>query len=879
MANQALVNALNQVLPPDQRHLAASIADGLLAAAAGDEAARQRLEEPELHDVVRALAGKTFPAGGGDQITIGAISNSKGIAAGAGSVALSDVVIHIHQAGPTYAEPPITVGANAQATVIRNMVTIFGAGSGRGNAVNVSLIVVVIPTSVLLSASLSSPAPSPVLGALAFFFVTICVVLGVVQFRLQRPPPDLERGRGPLLRRMRSWVEQQLGTALEDTYHMALGLVARPDAIVRPYDSQETALAVPVALPAGTTAAERFHAQGGSGSLIILGAPGSGKTTALLELARDLIAAAERDARLPIPVVFKLASWDDQRWGGRSPALADWLVYELDSQYQIAQEVGRALLAADKIVPLLDGLDDIKLVARREACVEAINGFRRERQQVGLLVTCRTVEYEELGARLRLDDAVEVQPLTDAQIDAYLEHGGAPLAGLRADVAGDPALCELVRAPLILAIMARIYPDVGSPLALGAGAPGEPGGLHGQLFGAYIEQRLALRTSGPVERARMRDGLIVLARGMLQHAQHVFHIERLQATWLRSRRDKVTYTLLDRAGGGLVVALVVGLVVGLSYGLGRGLSYGWLSGVVLGVANGLRFGLVGGLVIALLGRTGEALEQSRGNMSRRLRRAVLGALVFGAFGGLFAFTLVQVLGRVLAAPMDMTAGDLLPDVLFFALVGAIGGVVVHGPDVRPRRVQIVENRRWSWWRGLPVAVPVGLAVSLFSIYLYSRELWLVFGLVYGVSVWILLGITAGEVGAVARPNQGIWRSARSAARVGLSVGLMGGLSGIFGGFLVGAPLYGLVYGLSSAALVGVFGAVVSGLYPCVSHLALRIVLWRSGALPWNLAAFLDDAAQRIILRRAGGGYTFVHRLLLEYVAGLPLSGEGAEELG
>ena len=43
-------------------------------------------------------------------------------------------------------------------------------------------------------------------------------------------------------------------------------------------------------------------------ALLILGAPGSGKTTAMLDLTRTLIGRAEKDENLPLPVVFHLAS-------------------------------------------------------------------------------------------------------------------------------------------------------------------------------------------------------------------------------------------------------------------------------------------------------------------------------------------------------------------------------------------------------------------------------------------------------------------------------------------------------------------------------------------------------------------------------------------
>ena len=39
-------------------------------------------------------------------------------------------------------------------------------------------------------------------------------------------------------------------------------------------------------------------------------------------------------------------------------------------------------------------------------------------------------------------------------------------------------------------------------------------------------------------------------------------------------------------------------------------------------------------------------------------------------------------------------------------------------------------------------------------------------------------------------------------------------------------------------------------------------------MPWNYAAFLDYAVEKTFLRRVGGGYVFLHRLLLEYFAEL-----------
>jgi predicted NACHT family NTPase len=64
-------------------------------------------------------------------------------------------------------------------------------------------------------------------------------------------------------------------------------------------------------LPIGTQSVDVFDRA--QGSLLILGAPGAGKTTTLLQLVTSLVQRAELDDRQPVPVVLSLATWlDDQ---------------------------------------------------------------------------------------------------------------------------------------------------------------------------------------------------------------------------------------------------------------------------------------------------------------------------------------------------------------------------------------------------------------------------------------------------------------------------------------------------------------------------------------------------------------------------------------
>ncbi len=72
---------------------------------------------------------------------------------------------------------------------------------------------------------------------------------------------------------------------------------------------------------------------------------------------------------------------------------------------------------------------------------------------------------------------------------------------------------------------------------------------------------------------------------------------------------------------------------------------------------------------------------------------------------------------------------------------------------------------------------------------------------------------------------------------------------------------GIMFGYA-AVLLSTLGAGFVGF----KHLVLRLLLWRSGYIPWNYARFLDYAAERIFLQKVGGGYIFVHRTLLEHFA-------------
>ena len=72
------------------------------------------------------------------------------------------------------------------------------------------------------------------------------------------------------------------------------------------------------------------------------------------------------------------------------------------------------------------------------------------------------------------------------------------------------------------------------------------------------------------------------------------------------------------------------------------------------------------------------------------------------------------------------------------------------------------------------------------------------------------------------------------------------------------------------------GGLVNGGFAYIKHYVLRFLLWRNGYAPLNYIRFLDYAAERVFLRKVGGGYIFTHRLLMEYFATL-LPADGARQ--
>ncbi len=485
-------------------------------------------------------------------------------------------------------------------------------------------------------------------------------------------------------------------------------------------------------------------------------------------------------------------------------SLVDWIITELKTKYQVAQKISKNWLNTNQLILMLDGLDEVS-VYQRNACVKAINTFNQDYGQTEMVVCSRIQDYEALTDRLKFQGAVSISPLTDQQIQSYLMNGGTNLAGVAKILAQDQTLQDLARSPLILNIIILSYQGIPVEHFPEASVIS----YHQSLFQVYIERMFTRRLAqSPYSQKQSVKWLRWLALKMLLSSESIFLIEELQPLVLSQKR----YQILYRIGVKLAVVLIYGAILGTVYGLILGLiivglqDIAWL---VPSLESWVVYGLLGGIILGVIGVT-----------------------------------------------FDSSIADQL------------------------EKIEPVENLTFSWRKAsssfaicLIVSV-IGLLIgSVMRITLYKTgiswqpEFLLSMGMGIALCMSLRFGLIKSGIERKISPNQGIWRSLRYG---GIFLGLM--ITAIILVYLL-TKFYpiryygvGLGFGFSCGLFLLLRSQLCSAGVACIQHLILRLVLWIQGYTPWNYARFLDWATECILLQKVGGGYMFVHRLLLEYFA-------------
>ena len=602
------------------------------------------------------------------------------------------------------------------------------------------------------------------------------------QISRQIPKAKLQRWRRDLLGAMAAEVNMRLDDSLHNDHLIQLVMadkteqVGRPEKItVNPSNSPPwwkqllKFRRVTTESEPGQKVIEVFNQQDIAGKLLILGAPGSGKTTMLLDLAKDLITGAQDHQHQPIPIIAELSDWKDN-----NQPIDQWLAANLKSRYNLPEAITQEWITSRRLLPLLDGLDELGL-ERQKLCVQQLNQFLNNVPHV--VVCCREEEYKAGEQILEMRGAVCLQPLSDQQIENYLKRLNCRhlWPGIQQDSDG---LLELARMPLLLHLISVAYPDGLKPAKKYFKDPKAKEDYQQQcrqrLFEDYIDRKLKENHDcRGYSEEKTKRWLGWLAKRLKERQQTEFLIEKMQPDMLNNSREKWLYKLI------VIIISIRNFNINLHNHI----------------------------------KPYEVIRFSSKKITQKIIEKI-------------TFLYIQKL---------LITGVLIG--IFFGLFVIIA---------------------WDFFSmtALSFALAIGLIMLIFV---------LITGLIYGLSDGLIEGLSGEELKTRNKPNHGIKESAKNTVILSLISFPVTFLSVVLFVLVLGENFEPLMIDVLFLAfwMAIVFGFLVAGI-PVIQHFVLRLILWRSGSIPWDYAHFLNYATERRLIKRVGGRYRFIHDLLREH---------------
>lgn len=242
----------------------------------------------------------------------------------------------------------------------------------------------------------------------------------------------------------------------------------------------------------------------------------------------------------------------------------------------------------------------------------------------------------------------------------------------------------------------------------------------------------------------------------------------------------------------------------------------------------------------------------------RWKYKLTGGLIFGLIGGLIVGL---IFGLIFGLMVGMMVG--LMSGMFEAMIfGLTSGLFT---------IELVERVRL---RSNKLRLIVGLICGVIGGLVFGVIIWLTLGPIFGLFFGLVFGLFIGLIELKSHPqpsspNQGVRKSFTNSLIATAIFALLGaGIGAAFEKFTLGY-------------LSAYFGGFFFGGMAVLEHYSVRLALAWEGVLPYplrdrQLVRFLDAMRDRLLLTRVGGGWMFIHRQLLDFLANEPFGTTPAE---
>lgn len=561
--------------------------------------------------------------------------------------------------------------------------------------------------------------------------------------------------------------------------------------------------------------------------LLVIGNAGTGKSTLLQLLAADILDATATDPAAAIPFVLNLSTWSGEPF-------AQWLIDEIQRQYNISRRIAESMIWYRQIIPMLDGFDEIE-EAKRSICIDAVNAFKAtvRYKDMRFIIAARSEDELMLNRLDTVWGTLRVADLTTTQVQAYLR---------AVDVVVPEVALDFLTTPLLLTLTAKL-PSLETQTWVEISANRD----RNRMIQRWYEHVFTTQPATDISIAQAQQYLQTLASYMQREHLTLFEPAAIQPSILEVPRQRFAYHQLASFIYASVVAGIFMLTRGPSLLFDQSIS---------DLAAVQSVGVVASLLFVL---NYVFMQSLRGRWLVAAYSLTFGFGVGAAFGVAFIFD-----GDIQTGFFTVLSNG-IPQSIGFAML-FLGGIALSDTinNLRRIKLELLQLKPEVSFYGVTIAALIGVASAILNLIVTEG-----YTPVEAVLRALLL-MSAGYIAySVVRPA---WRNRRDVMLAQVPLALSRVLSIAM---LMGVSV-GIAFGLPpllardvTIALTDFFtgltfstGALFIGGLALMQYAALHITMRWYDVAPRRWSDLLSYLVRLDVLSETKKGYVFKH---IEYM--------------